>query len=89
MTLDAVQMTLWEDFLLAPLIHQTLLDVQAGTNLVTAGARAWTTSSDKRIYTCWLRPGVRFSNGREVVASDYAFSLERTLNPATTAMLSV
>ena len=88
-TLDPVKLQLAEDFLLMPLLHQGLLDVRDGTNLVPCAARAWSTSPDKRVYTCWLRPGVRFSNGREVVARDYAFVLERTLNPASAAMLSV
>src|SRR5262245_59119274 len=61
-TLDAVQVVLTEDFLLLPLLHQTLLDVRGGTNLVPGAARAWTISPDKRIYTFWLRPGVQFSS---------------------------
>ena len=49
-------------------------------------ATDWTVSEDQRIYTFHLRPGVRFSNGREVVASDFVFSLERILDPKTAAL---
>lgn len=87
-TLDAAKMELTEDILLIPLLYQTLLDVRGGTNLVPEAARAWSTSPDKRVYTFQLRPGVRFSNGREVIASDYVFALERILNPATAAAMS-
>jgi ABC-type transport system substrate-binding protein len=87
-TLDAARMELAEDFLLLPLLHQTLLDLRDGTNLVPGAACAWSVSPDKRFYTFQLRPGVRFSNAREVVAGDYVFALERIVNPATAAMLS-
>lgn len=84
-TLDPPKVELMDDLLLLPLLHQTLLDVRDRTNLVPRAARAWSQSPDARIYTFQLRPGVRFSNGREVLASDYVFALERLLNPATAA----
>ena len=87
-TLDPPKIELTEDLMLIPLLYQTLLDVQGGTNLVPSAARDWKTSPDKKTYTFWLRPGVRFSNGREVVASDYVFSLERLLAPATACAMS-
>jgi peptide/nickel transport system substrate-binding protein/oligopeptide transport system substrate-binding protein len=87
-TLDPPKVELTEDIMLIPLLHQTLLDVEGGTNLVPSAARDWSTSPDKKVYTFWLRPGVRFSNGRAVVASDYVFSLERLLAPATAAAMS-
>jgi ABC-type transport system substrate-binding protein len=87
-TLDPPKVALTEDIMLIPLLHQTLLDVRDGTNLVPSAAREWSTSPDKSVYTFRLRPGVRFSNGREVVASDYVFSLERLLAPATACAMS-
>ena len=36
-----------------------------------------------RTYTFTLREGVTFHNGRELVAEDVKYSLERTLNPET------
>jgi len=88
LTLDVPKMGLVEDVLLIPLLNQSLLDVRDGTNLVPGAARAWSTSPDWRVYTFQLRPGVRFSNGREVVAGDYVYALERLLNPATAAGMS-
>jgi peptide/nickel transport system substrate-binding protein/oligopeptide transport system substrate-binding protein len=87
-TLDAGKVELAEDFLLVPLLHQTLLDLRDGTNLIPGAASAWSVSPDKQLYTFQLRPGVRFSNGREVVASDYVCALERIVNPTNAAMLS-
>jgi ABC-type transport system substrate-binding protein len=37
----------------------------------------WNVSPDQRVFTFHLLPGVRFSNGREAAAEDYAFTLER------------
>jgi ABC-type transport system substrate-binding protein len=87
-TLDAAKVELMEDYLLLPLLHQTLLDVVDGTNLVVSAATEWSASADKRVYSFRLRPGVRFSNGREVVAEDYVYALERALDPATVAPMS-
>lgn len=84
-TLDVTKMDLLEDFMLAPLLDQTLLDLRDGTNVIPGAAVSWSASPDKRVYTFKLRPGVRFSNGREAEARDYAFSIERILNPATAA----
>ena len=87
MTLDPLTMQTMEDSLLWPLLYLPLLDVTNRTELVPCAARAWNTSPDQRVFTLWLRPGVRFSNGREVTAADYVYGLERCLNPATGSMM--
>ncbi len=46
-------------------------------------ADAWTISEDHRTITFRLRRGVRFHNGREVVAGDVKYTLERLLAPET------
>ena len=40
-------------------------------------------SADALTYTIHLRPGVAFSNGRELTAEDVIYSLERFFDPAT------
>ncbi len=87
-TLDAAKMELAEDFMLQPLLYQSLLDLRDGTNLIPGAACAWSISPDKRVFKLRLRPGVRFSNRRLAVASDYVYGLERILAPATAAALS-
>jgi peptide/nickel transport system substrate-binding protein len=44
-------------------------------------AESWGVSSDELTWTFKLRPGVKFHNGRAVVADDVKFSLERILDP--------
>ncbi len=48
-------------------------------------AEKWDISPDGKTYTFSLRKGVRFHNGRELVATDIKYSLERILDPATAA----
>jgi oligopeptide transport system substrate-binding protein len=56
-----------------------------------AGAESWTVSDDGLTWTFKLREN-KWSDGQEVKASDYVYSIKRTLNPATassyTGMLS-
>ena len=84
-TLDPARMT---DFILYALLHLPLVDLVNGTNLVPCTAKAWNVSPDSRVFTVHLRSGVKFSNGREVVVSDYIYTLERILDPATGSWLS-
>jgi len=65
------------------LIFQTLLDYDANGDLVPEAARQWTISEDGRLYTFRLRPDLRFTNGRRVEASDFAYAIERVLDPTT------
>jgi ABC-type transport system substrate-binding protein len=46
-------------------------------------AEAIETSPDGRAYTFTLRETVRFHSGRQVVANDFQFAIERALAPAT------
>src|SRR5678815_1033865 len=45
-----------------------------------AVAESWTVSPDNLTYTFKLRKGVRFHNGREVVADDVRYSILRALS---------
>jgi ABC-type transport system substrate-binding protein len=49
--------------------------------VVPALAVGWELSADSRTYTFTLRKGVKFHNGRELVAEDVKYSLERIIHP--------
>ncbi len=66
---------------LQKLLFRGLIDFDDGIGLVPDQASDWNISPDGKVYTFHLRPGVRFSNGREVEAEDYVFSFERILDP--------
>jgi oligopeptide transport system substrate-binding protein len=66
------------------LMFRSLLDYDDGVGLVPSLAEAMpTVSPDGRTYTFRLKQGVRFSTGRELIADDFVYSLERILDPKT------
>ncbi|MHB8572996.1 MAG: ABC transporter substrate-binding protein [Candidatus Dormibacteria bacterium] len=71
-------------------IFNGLLDYAPNsTKLVPDIAAAMPTiSADGKKYTFKLRTGVKFSNGREVVAQDFKYSWERMLDPATSGPMT-
>ncbi len=46
-------------------------------------AEKWEVAPDAKTYTFFLRKGVKFHNGRELVATDVKYSLERILEPTS------
>jgi oligopeptide transport system substrate-binding protein len=52
-------------------------------NLIPDIAEKWEISEDGRIYTFFLRRGVKFHDGREVKAQDFKYSWERAARPET------
>ncbi|MHC1767253.1 MAG: ABC transporter substrate-binding protein [Verrucomicrobiia bacterium] len=88
-TLDLAGTYLSADFILLALLNRPLLEVVNGTELINCAASTWSRSADARSYTFHLRPELRFSNGRPVVAADYAYALERIVDPRTTSPMAI
>ncbi len=66
------------------LVFQALLDQRPDGRLEPVVARELPAiSADHRVYTFHLRPGIRFSNGRELTADDVVYSVERGCDPST------
>ncbi len=88
-TLDPAIMWSENEGMLACLMFNSLLDSDADGNLVPMLAESLpAVSSDGLTYTFHLRPGVHFSNGRELVAEDVVFTLERYFDPQSGASSS-
>ena len=51
-----------------------------------AAAARWALSDQGRVYTFYLRPEARWSNGDPVTAQDFVFSYRRLVNPDTAAL---
>jgi ABC-type transport system substrate-binding protein len=68
------------------LVFETLLDYDHELAFVPRLAAAMPAqSADGRLFTFRLREGVLFHNGRELVAEDVRWSMERMLDPATSS----
>lgn len=66
-------------------IYNTLVDVDDDMNFVPELAESWT-QPDDLTYIFKLKEGVKFHNGREMVAEDVKYSFERVLDPDVAAI---
>ncbi|HEV2128460.1 MAG TPA: ABC transporter substrate-binding protein [Thermomicrobiales bacterium] len=64
-------------------VYETLITTDETLSPVPALAESWEISDDGLTYTFNLREGVFFHNGREFVADDVKYSVERILDPET------
>jgi len=64
-------------------VYNQLVGLDENLQVVPELAESWTVSADKKTYTFKLRQGVKFHNGRELVADDVVYSYERIRNPDT------
>ncbi|CAK03401.1 ABC transporter substrate-binding protein [Rhizobium johnstonii] len=74
----------WVNWSMIKSLYSRLMDYAPGTpNPVPSLADSFTVSPDGLTYTFKLHKGVKFSNGRELVASDVKYSIERAVDPKT------
>jgi len=74
----------WQNWSMIKSLFSRLMEYTPGTaDLVPSLAESFEITPDGLTYTFKLRKGVKFSNGREVVASDVKYSIERAVNPKT------
>ncbi len=64
-------------------VYQTLLRVDEATQkLVPDAATGCTSSTDFKVWTCKLQPGLKFSNGDPLTSADVKFSFDRVIKIA-------
>ena len=74
----------WQNWSMIKSLFDGLMDYKPGTTeLIPDLAESYTISDDGLVYTFKLREGVKFHNGRELLASDIKYSIERAVNPET------
>lgn len=66
-------------------IYSTLTRIEPDLSVAPELAESWTVSDDGLTVTFKLRSGVKFHNGREMVAGDVVYSYQRLVDPATGA----
>lgn len=83
-TLDPAVGYDWVNWSMIKSLYSRLMDYTPGTpDLIPSLAESFTVSPDGLTYTFKLRKGVKFTNGRELVASDVKYSIERAVDPKT------
>jgi peptide/nickel transport system substrate-binding protein len=65
--------------------YESLTAYDEKLQVVPALAERWETSDDGRTYTFFLRQNVKFHNGQAMTAEDVKYSLDRVLDPNTSA----
>ena len=63
------------------LFYNRLVEWGADGKIEPVLAESWTTSPDGKTWTFKLRRGVKFHNGRELVADDVKFTYDRVMDP--------
>ena len=51
-------------------------------------AESWTVSEDGKVITFVLKDGIKFHDGTPLTAEDYAWTLNRAIDPATASPVS-
>jgi len=64
-------------------VFDGLVQFDKDLNIIPAIAKSWKITPDGLSYTFYLREGIKFHNGREVVAKDFVYSFTRILHPET------
>ena len=76
--------TVWENSIIGDLFLGLTTDDPQG-NPVPGAAESWSVSPDGLIWTFKLRPGLKWSDGVPLKASDFVFGFRRLLDPKTAA----
>jgi peptide/nickel transport system substrate-binding protein len=82
-TLDPARTTLGEEYNYDVLVFNGLTRMTPQMKTEPDLAASWESSEDLKSWTFHLRKGVKFHNGREMVADDVVKSFEHVLDPAT------
>lgn len=85
-TLDPQRATLPDEFFIIRALSEGLLTPDpAGGAPLPGAAEKWEVTPDGLTYTFHLRPDAKWSNGDPVTAQDFAWSIQRMLDPSTAA----
>lgn len=82
-TFDPVMAEDWYTYRVINDLYAGLVDFDQANRPIPGMAGSWEISSDGLTYTFHLRPNLKFSNGTPITASDFVYSWQRLVNPAT------
>jgi len=90
-TLDPTRGPATTTKLYLPLMYDSLVGANAENTDIskeTGIAKDWKISDDGKVYTFYLRQGVKFQNGDDLTAEDVKFSLDRATGPNAISSLA-
>lgn len=82
-TFDPVMAEDWYTYRVINDLYAGLVDFDQANRPIPGMAGSWEISSDGLTYTFHLRPDLKFSNGAPITASDFVYSWQRLVDPAT------
>ena len=83
--LDPLMTTTGDEYICDNLVFNGLTRMRADLTVVPDLAQSWAYTDDLKQWTFHLRHGVKFHNGREMVADDVTAMFKRLLDPANAA----
>jgi peptide/nickel transport system substrate-binding protein/oligopeptide transport system substrate-binding protein len=82
--LDPAQIITAKDYAMVNMIYTNLVTFTPTLGIAPDAATHWDVSADGKSYTFHLRPNLKFSDGDPITASDFAYSLDRAVEPFNT-----
>ncbi|MBI5190556.1 MAG: ABC transporter substrate-binding protein [Nitrospirae bacterium] len=70
---------------IAAKLYNGLVGFDRDAKVVPDAAESYELSKDGKTYIFHIRPGIKFTNGRELTAQDFKYSFERVLSPVTSS----
>lgn len=67
-------------------LHEGLLRLDENNQVVKGLAESWSLSEDHKKYTYKLRPNLKWSDGKNLIAQDFVDAIERALNADNAAL---
>ncbi|MDX2083922.1 MAG: peptide ABC transporter substrate-binding protein [Candidatus Melainabacteria bacterium] len=80
--LDPPRVTDLTSFNVVQNLMRGLTQFDARQQVVPAVAERWTVSPDGKVYTFYIHPKARWSDGKPVTANDFVYAWQRALDPA-------
>jgi len=81
--LDPARVGTTDGYMLTALLFSNLVAMTPALTVVPQLASSWTVSEDGLTWTFYLKPNIKFHQGRTLVAEDVVFSIKRIMDPAT------
>jgi peptide/nickel transport system substrate-binding protein len=81
-SLDTINVPASEQAVILNQVYEQLMELDSDFVVHPQLAESWESNEDATVWTFHLRPGVKFSDGKELTADDIVYTYKRLLDPA-------